>query len=199
MTMTPFSRRHFVTAMASGIAATWMSGAWRHAAALESGLPTGAAPGAAAAPPAGALTPAQLRDVEAIAALVIPTDDAPGAREARVIDFIDRGLAGFAGDQLPLFQQGLADLSARAAKAHPGTTAFADLPTPDQTALVQQLDAEHSDFFEAVRVATVAGFLSNPEYGGNANKVGWKLIGFEDRYAWQPPFGYYDSDAARGE
>ncbi len=197
--MTPFSRRHFVTAMTSGIAATWMSGAWRHAAALESSLPSDAAAGTAAAPPPGALTPAQLRDVEAIAALVIPTDDAPGAREARVIDFVDRGLASFASDQLPLFQQGLADLSARAGKAHPGTTAFADLGPADQTALLQQLDGEHSDFFEAVRTATVAGFLSNPEYGGNANKVGWKLIGFEDRYAWQPPFGYYDSDAARGE
>lgn len=195
MTLNPFSRRHFVSAMASGIAATWMAGAWRHAAALDAG----AAPAPPGAPPAGALTPAQLRDVDAIAALVIPTDDAPGAREARVIDFIDRGLASFASDQLPLFQQGLADLNARVAKAHPGVAAFADLPAADQTALLQQLDGEHSDFFEAVRVATVTGFLSNPEYGGNANKVGWKLIGFEDRYAWQPPFGYYDSDAARGE
>ena len=196
MTMNPFSRRQFVSTMASGIAATWMAGAWRHAAALDAGPATGVAP---AIPPAGALTAAELRDVEAIAALVIPTDDAPGAREARVIDFIDRGLATFASDQLPLFQQGLADLNARAGKAHPGTTAFADLGAGDQTALLQQLDAEHSEFFEAARTATVTGFLSNPEYGGNANKVGWKLIGFEDRYAWQPPFGYYDSDAARGE
>lgn len=196
MTMNPFSRRHFVSAMASGIAATWMAGAWRHAAALDVGLQTGAAP---AIPPAGALTAAELRDVEAIAALVIPTDDAPGAREARVIDFIDRGLATFASDQLPLFQQGLADLNGRVATAHPGVAAFADLPAGDQTALLTQLQSEHSEFFEAARTATVSGFLSNPEYGGNANKVGWKLIGFEDRYAWQPPFGYYDSDAARGE
>jgi gluconate 2-dehydrogenase gamma chain len=173
-----------------------MSGTWRRAAALDAGLATGAGP---AAPPAGALTPAELRDVDAIAALVIPTDDAPGAREARVIDFIDRGLATFASDQLPLFEQGLADLNARVAKAHPGVAAFADLPAPDQTALLTQLQSEHSEFFEAVRTATVTGFLSNPEYGGNAGKVGWKLIGFEDRYAWQPPFGYYDSDAAQGE
>lgn len=196
MTMNPFSRRHFVSAMASGIAATWMAGAWRHAAALDAGPATGAAP---PIPPAGALTAAELRDVEAIAALVIPTDDAPGAREARVIDFIDRGLATFASDQLPLFQQGLADLNGRVAKAHPGVAAFADLPAGDQTALLTQLQGEHSEFFEAARTATVSGFLSNPEYGGNAGKVGWKLIGFEDRYAWQPPFGYYDSDAARGE
>lgn len=196
MTENPFSRRHFVSAMASGIATTWISGGWRHAAALDAGLRTGAA---SAPPPAGALTPAELRDVEAIAALVIPTDDAPGAREARVIDFIDRGLASFASDQRLLFEQGLADLNARVSKAHPGLTAFADLPADEQTALLTQLEREHSEFFEAARTATITGFLSNPEYGGNAGKVGWKLIGFEDRYAWQPPFGYYDSDAARGE
>ncbi len=36
------------------------------------------------------------------------------------------------------------------------------------------------------------GFLGNPSYGGNRDHVGWKLIGFEDRMAFQPPFGYYD-------
>jgi hypothetical protein len=34
--------------------------------------------------------------------------------------------------------------------------------------------------------------FADPAYGGNSDKVGWKLIGFEDRFAWQPPFGEYD-------
>jgi hypothetical protein len=33
-----------------------------------------------------------------------------------------------------------------------------------------------------------------PTYGGNRDGVGWKLIGFEDRHTFQPPFGYYDRD-----
>jgi hypothetical protein len=33
-----------------------------------------------------------------------------------------------------------------------------------------------------------------PKYGGNHDKAGWKLLGFEDRHVWQPPFGYYDKD-----
>ena len=37
------------------------------------------------------------------------------------------------------------------------------------------------------------GFFSNPEYGGNHDLVGWKLIGFEDRFFYKPPFGYYDA------
>jgi hypothetical protein len=33
-----------------------------------------------------------------------------------------------------------------------------------------------------------------PEYGGNREGLGWKLIGFEDRHIFEPPFGYYDRD-----
>jgi hypothetical protein len=36
------------------------------------------------------------------------------------------------------------------------------------------------------------GFFGNPSYGGNRDLVGWKLIGFEDRFQFEPPFGYYD-------
>jgi hypothetical protein len=36
------------------------------------------------------------------------------------------------------------------------------------------------------------GMFIDPIHGGNFNKVGWKMIGFEDRYSWTPPFGYYD-------
>jgi hypothetical protein len=38
------------------------------------------------------------------------------------------------------------------------------------------------------------GFLAKPEYGGNYNRAGWKLIGFEDQMTYQPPFGYYDAE-----
>lgn len=191
MSESPLSRRHFVSAMATGIAATWVSGAWGHAVAR--------APGGGGPLATPALTPAQLRDLDAITALIIPTDDAPGAREAHVVDFIDKGLATFAADQRPLFEQGLADLGTRATRRHAGAQAFADLSTDDQTALLHELEAEHSEFFEAVRVSTITGFLADPRYGGNADKVGWKLIGFEDRFAWQPPFGWYDRDASRSE
>ena len=38
----------------------------------------------------------------------------------------------------------------------------------------------------------MAGFLSNPEDGGNKDGVGWKLIGFDGAPTHTPPFGYYD-------
>ena len=36
--------------------------------------------------------------------------------------------------------------------------------------------------------------FSMPKYGGNRDKVGWELIGFEgDHGPWTYPFGYYDA------
>ena len=45
-----------------------------------------------------------------------------------------------------------------------------------------------------MRFLTVLGLLALPSYGGNAGKVGWKLVGFVDQHVWEPPFGYYDKD-----
>jgi gluconate 2-dehydrogenase gamma chain len=110
-------------------------------------------------------------EVEALAAQIIPSDDGPGAKEADVVYFIDRALATFDQDQREIYRTGLA--AARAT----GSIAF----------------IEHTEFFEALRKHVIMGFLANPAWRGNRDKVGWKLIGFEDAGAFQPPFGYYDA------
>jgi gluconate 2-dehydrogenase gamma chain len=185
MTQDPLSRRHFVGIMAGALAATWITGARR----LQvSGIETGSL--------SGTLSAAQRRDLDGLTALIIPTDEDPGAREARIVDFIDRGLTSFAQDQRTLFEQGLADLESRAHRS--GGRSFADLDPSSQLGLARELEAGKSEFFGAVRVATIAGFLANPEYGGNTAKVGWQLIGFEDRFGWQPPFGDYDREPSPG-
>ena len=51
-------------------------------------------------------TPEQAKEVEAIAARIIPTDELPGATEAGVVYFIDRALKTFASDNLPLYHNG---------------------------------------------------------------------------------------------
>lgn len=51
--------------------------------------------------------------------------------------------------------------------------------TPVEPAL-QQTNAEIDlDFFPLLALHTRQGFYSDPIYGGNKNRVGWKLIGFE--------------------
>ena len=177
------------------ISANAVTGVWLAAAAGE--LASGALLSCAPAKHAGAwhtFSDADAAVVDAIAALIIPTDDTPGAREAGVVQFIDRSLDTFARDQRTLFADGLADLKKRVGAAHPGVDSFAKLDTARQSALLHDLENSKSDFFAAMLAATAAGMFANPEYGGNRDRIGWKLIGFEDRYLWQQPFGYYDRD-----
>ena len=53
-----------------------------------------------------------------------------------------------------------------------------------------------ASFFETLRFHTVVAFLIDPEFGGNRDGVGWKVIGREPDHMFQPPFGYYDKDYA---
>ena len=181
----PRSRRGFLGSV-GGAAAVWLTAPWPEL------LLAGAEPDLGQPIRYRALTPSEATELEAMAAQIIPTDDTPGAREARVVVIIDRSLATFAKSQRTLIVEGLVQLHGDAARRRPGVPSFAALAGPDQIAILKKLDAAKSPFFEAVRVATITGLLANPSYGGNFGKVGWKLIGFDDRFSWQAPFGYYD-------
>ncbi|MEO7457172.1 MAG: gluconate 2-dehydrogenase subunit 3 family protein [Gemmatimonadaceae bacterium] len=136
------------------------------------------------------LTPDQVAAFDAFAAQVIPSEPGSGgAREANVVRFTDNALASFASDQRPAFTSALASLGRR----------FASLPPAQQVAAMRALDKSNHDAFEVLRTPVLAGMFANPSYGGNANRTGWKLIGFEDRFSWKPPFGFYDTptEAAR--
>jgi gluconate 2-dehydrogenase gamma chain len=135
-------------------------------------------------------TPDQAAEVEAMAAQIIPTDDTPGAREAEVIYFIDRALTTFDTDKRKIYEQGLVLLQQKTRKMKAGT--FSSLNSQQQIKLLKSI--EKTEFFELVRTHTIMGFFANPEHGGNHHQVGWKLIGFEDSFAYEPPFGYYDRD-----
>jgi gluconate 2-dehydrogenase gamma chain len=184
------ARRQFLRLSANAVTGVWLAAAMGE-------LASGAVLSCAPAEHAGtwqAFTDAQAAVIDAMAALIIPTDDTPGAREAGVVHFIDRSLVTFARDQRSLFEKGLADLKQRVDAAHPGVDSFAKLDATQQTALMHDLESSKSEFFSAMLAATMAGMLGNPEYGGNRDKIGWKMIGFDDRYYWQAPFGYYDRD-----
>jgi len=137
-------------------------------------------------------TSEQSVEVEAIAAQIIPTDDTPGAREARVIYFIDRALATFAADERAAFVEGLNDLQKNTRKRFGKTKRFSDLSSAQQTELLKRI--EKGQFFELVRTMTILGMFSNPEYEGNYDRIGWKLLGFEDEFHFRSPFGFYDAE-----
>ena len=185
MTQEP-SRRALLLAATEVGAAVWLAApAAEILAALATGQPAGPSP----------LTTIEHADLDALTAVIIPSDGSPGAREAQVIRLIERSLVTFAADQQPLFRAGLADLRVRARKRQPKATSFAALSATDQVAIVEALDRSKTPFFEAARTATIMGMFADPRHGGNQGKVGWQLIGFQDRGSWQAPFGDYDKPA----
>jgi len=189
MTFHPIQRRQFLAGVTAGVGALWLSGS---VAAIR-----GAAEHAArgkATDDYRVFTPEEAEVLEAMAEQIIPTDDMPGAKEARVVRFMDQSLATFAADQRLLFTRGIADLQSDVRHRFPEARSFASLEPAVQAELLHGLEAAGSDFFEAVRVATITGMFANPEYGGNFEKSGWRLIGFDDRFAWQAPFGDYDHE-----
>jgi len=206
--MTEITRRGFLTAAGGTLAAAWLAAdaekllaAGRHAADAMQELRAGVPPRLLY------LSAAQAADIDAAASQIIPSDDTPGAHEAGVVYFIDKSLATWAADQRPEFVAGLAELRKRASAAGPTQAGaqrngavpqaamFARLSADQQREIIAGMEKDKNPFFFAIRGATVTGMFANPEYGGNVNKAGWKLIGFDDRFSWTAPFGWYDANA----
>lgn len=133
-------------------------------------------------------------DFDAFAARIIPSDETPGAREAGSVHFADQALGGTLSDLLPIVRGGLESMNARVAETFPDTAAFADLSEDAQDEIIAAVEQEDPGFFFFARTLVVLGLVTNPEYGGNRDGIGWELIGFDDSYLHQPPFGYYDRD-----
>ncbi len=139
------------------------------------------------------LTATEAAGLAAIAEQIIPADaSGPGAGDAGVIYFIDTALGGFMAGALPLLREGLDSLDARAGGS------FAELAFDRQTGLLGTVEA--TPFFQTMLTLTRFGMFAMPTYGGNRDHAGWRLLGFDHRHAWQPPFGHYDEQyASSGE
>jgi gluconate 2-dehydrogenase gamma chain len=189
MSTTGRSRRSFLVDSVTGLNAAWI-------AANSAGI-LAAQEYARQATPAGqlprltVLTAAQAAEIEAMTAQIIPTDESPGAREARCVYFIDRALATFASKSQPAYMQGLRDLQAKTEQLFQGSAKFSALTSEQQIKTLTAM--EKTPFFNLVRMHTVIGFFARPEHGGNHDKIGWKLIGYDDSLNHKPPFGYYDA------
>lgn len=184
-----FSRREFL----AGAAAAWASGAVacrESAPGAATHLPSHAADSAGGGTTLMHFTPEQATEIEAVTARIFPADDSPGAREAGAVYFIDRGMTTFAADQRKAFEDGLAMLGREVAKRHPGQVRFSALTEAQQDELLRGI--EESEFFGNIRFATIAAMFALPRYGGNRDFIGWKLVGQEMGFQYEPPFGWYD-------
>ena len=215
-----FSRRDFLMRSLTGVSAAWLTAQWpeilaAHEHAME-------AVASAAPPKLEFFTMAQAADVEAICAAIIPTTDTPGAREAGVIYFLDRGLMTFGKDQREPFIAAVGAVTQVSKHLFPAAASFADLTAAQQVEVLRALEAmkpgetdnggaavngkidertagklagiDGAQIFGMFRFATILGFFSNPEDGGNRDGLGWKLLDFKPSMAHFPPFGYYDKE-----
>jgi gluconate 2-dehydrogenase gamma chain len=183
------SRRSFLISSATGLSAAWVAA--NYSAILAAQKQVRVATKAGQLPQLVFFTEAQAVEVEAMAAQIIPTDETPGAREAHCLYFIDRALSGFARGSQPLYTKGLQDLQAKADQLYPNAGKFSALTSEQQIKVLTEI--QNTPFFRTVRTHTVLGFFSRPMHGGNYEKVGWKLIGYDDSLNHKPPFGYYDA------
>jgi gluconate 2-dehydrogenase gamma chain len=130
------------------------------------------------------LTAAEAETLGAIAARLIPADsNGPGATEARAAQYIDRALGGALASFRETYRAGLSALD-RYAQSAKGDS-FARLSATDQDAVLGDVErnaatgfSQSSAFFNLVLAHTIQGTFSDPYYGGNANFVGWDLVGY---------------------
>jgi gluconate 2-dehydrogenase gamma chain len=123
--------------------------------------------------------------LEAVCARIIPTDaNGPGAREARAAHYIDRALGGALKESREAYRAGLAALD-RYSRSSRGA-AFTALSERDQDSVLIDVETGAASgftgsataFFNLVRSHTLQGTFGDPYYGGNANFIGWDLIGY---------------------
>ena len=185
------SRRSFLVDSVAGLNAAWVAANYPGILAAQEHVQRAAQSGQL--PRLAFFTSEQAAEIEAVADRIIPTDESPGAREAHCLYFIDRALSTFDRNSGHTYIQGLKDLQAKAEELYPGSGKFSALTSERQIKVLTAL--ENTPFFNMVRMHTVIGFLSRPVHGGNYDKVGWKLIGYDDSLNHKPPFGYYDAQA----
>ena len=135
--------------------------------------------------PLESFTAAEAALMDAIVTRLIPTDEhGPGATEAGAVRYIDRALTGALAASRPAYTSGLAALDryARSSRGAP----LQQLSATDQDSVLIDVETgaatgftgSSAAFFAMVLSHTHQGTFGDPYYGGNANFVGWDLLGY---------------------
>ncbi len=120
---------------------------------------------------------------------IVPADDFPGARELGVATFIGRVLREAHPEWVAVYQAGLTATDLSSERLFQAS--FVKLNFDQQLQLLQRMERGDlpadlwpsppaGDFFSMVRSHTMQGFYSHPRWGGNRDKLAWKMIGFDD-------------------
>jgi gluconate 2-dehydrogenase gamma chain len=123
-----------------------------------------------------ALRAGELAVLAAVLERLIPADEhGPGAREARVLRYVERRLDGPYAAYREVYASGLALLDAEAVRSHGAR--FTELAPGAQDELLREAEQRHG-FFDLVLEHAMEGMFGDPVHGGNADRAGWALIGY---------------------
>jgi len=133
-------------------------------------------------------TDAEAAVVEAIAEQIIPGDEDPGARDAFVINFIDKQLASVFTRHQETYREGIAGTQETSALMFGGP--FETLAWEHQTDVLKALEADEAvgdtwqrisarTFFGLIRSHTMQGFYGSPRHGGNLRYASFKMLGID--------------------
>ena len=187
------SRRQFLAAIGNLASAGWIAMNWPQIALAAQPMNHAGHDMSAAAPTSfTVLSPLEAAQVDAIANQIVPGGTVPGAREARVVYFVDNALGSFFSAQLPAFRKGLTEFMSGYAAKYGADKPFSAASDAQQIEWLKTVDT--TPFFMAVRRLSLLGLIAMPKYGGNHEGLGTQLIGVIDSHFWEPPFGYYDKD-----
>jgi gluconate 2-dehydrogenase gamma chain len=125
---------------------------------------------------------------ESIIACLIPADDFPGAKEAGVINFIDRQLVSYHRRFQKIYRTGLAKIQESCVQQW--GELFNNLPDEKKIVFLKSLekgtvpgeiwkDLASSDFFSLILDHTMQGFYGSPRHGGNKDYISYRMLGLD--------------------
>ena len=138
------------------------------------------------------LTEEEIKLLSAVAERIFPRTDTPGAVEIGAVRYIEMALAGDYAAVLPLYRQGLRAVERCAQRQF--ARRFDALSEAQKDAVLTSFEssavpgfAKAAEFFETVRYHVLEGVFCEPQYGGNRDMIGWRLVNFPGQQ-----FGYAD-------
>jgi gluconate 2-dehydrogenase gamma chain len=138
------------------------------------------------------LTAEEFKILSAVAERIFPRTDTAGAVEIGAVRYIEMALAGDYAALLPLYRQGLRALERLAQMQF--ARRFDALAEAEKDALLTNFESgavpgftKAAEFFETVRYHVLEGVFCEPQYGGNRDMIGWRLVNFPGQQ-----FGYAD-------
>jgi hypothetical protein len=171
-------RRDLIKSVVLGAGAAATGSAQQHVHVTEiAPAPAAAAAGASQAWAPQVFDEHQNQTVIGLTELIIPETDTPGAKAAKVNEYIDLYLHDLAQDNGHSFLKGLGWLDGYALKLH--QKPFINLTEQQQTAILEKLDAGEEDglapgaeFFRQVKKLTVTGYYTSKIGIAELNKDG---------------------------